>query len=189
MENNLKTHSSLTEAQERFLKSFLAHAQKNDVGKQFDLTRQGNKRYIKPGKVQIAVLPDKDLLELYRLGYILRYASPPSIVFTPKVIELKTKVEELPPQELQVFRVNIIQVYAWLIASLLAALFSLFLLWLTFQQILAKSISTTVASAILTMITSLLSGVFFKNYDKANERLKVQPIKTRQGKKTHPGSK
>jgi hypothetical protein len=190
--NDLRTYSSLTKEQERFLKAVLTHVQKKDLGKRFDLLHQGNKRYIKIGKVQINVnLSDHDLVDLSRLGYILRYASPPAIEFSLRIWEQdsKPKVEELSSPELQVFRINILQVYAWLVASLLAALFSLFLLWLTFQQILDKSISTTVASAILTMITSLLTGVFFKNYDKANDRLKAQSAKTGKDKNEYTGSK
>jgi hypothetical protein len=184
MDNNSQALLSINDTQERFLNSFLSHARKNDFDKKIDLIHQGTKRYLKLGKTRILVnLSDKDLRELHRLGYIVIYSSPPSILFLHKITELKPKALEVSSSQRQVFRVNLIQVYAWLIASLLAALFALFLLWLTFQQILAKSISTTVASAILTMVTSLLSGVFFKNYDKANDRLKVQSTKDIQDKK------
>jgi hypothetical protein len=164
---------SLTKAQKSFLRSVRAHKRELIVNRKFLVAHFGNIRYAKLDNIQILVkLNDKDLLGLARLGYLKRYANPPALVFTDRVFEGQKAIRDPKAPSAQIFRANLIQVYAWLGASLLAALFALFLLWLTFQQVLDKNISTGVASALSTMISSLLSGVFFKNYDKANDRLK-----------------
>jgi hypothetical protein len=70
---------------------------------------------------------------------------------------------------------DMIQVYAWLIASLIAALFFLFLLWLTVQQALQQHFSASVAAAIVDLISGSLTVVFFNNWNKANQHLSVNP--------------
>lgn len=181
----------LTPAQRQFLDTSYLHLRKDPalIGKKFSLKRLKNKKGCAQfGMTRIPIgLTDGDLFALARFGYLKVFADSKEIVFTRKLLELSgepkklpaaKKKSEPPSPEMQVFRINVIQVYAWLVTSLIAAIFSLFLLWLTIQQIIAGNLSTTVASAVSTLITSLLSGVFFKNYDKANDRLKntrVQP--------------
>jgi len=190
------TESPLTDAQALFIDTFHKCTKRDPyfTGKKFALKRLRSKKFALFGKVRIPInLADKDLFELAGWGYIQLFSSPPGIIFTPKALEhnkeeivkKKSKEKEAPPPEMQVFRINVIQVYAWLVASLFAASFSLFLLWLTFQQIVNGSISATVATAISTLVTSLLSGVFFKNYDKANERLKNTRVEFTKEESTH----
>jgi len=178
--------TQLTETQKRFLRTFLAQAGEHAIDKKFDLIRHGSRKYARWGQVDIAVnMSDEDLVALGRLGYLRVYTDPPAIAFTEKVLEEPTNKSEEGQEvsnkgqmlSLQVLRMDIIQVYAWLFASLLAAVFSLFLLWLTVQQALTQNISASIASAIMTAISSLLSGVFFRNYDKANEHLKYMRSK------------
>ncbi|MBM4432845.1 MAG: hypothetical protein FJ025_02450 [Chloroflexi bacterium] len=184
----MKTHEPhLSETQQAFLNTVLAHAGEQAFGKKFDLVQHGTKRYLRREQATIPVdLSDEDLMLLARLGYVQIYADPPAIVFArrlpekPAGIEKERKVSsgERVPLSHQIFRVDTIQVYAWLSVSLLAAVVSLILLWLTVQQALAQNISSTVLSAIMTAISSLLSAVFFRNYDKANDRLKYMRSKS-----------
>jgi xanthine/uracil/vitamin C permease (AzgA family) len=88
-----------------------------------------------------------------------------------KTEKVNAELDRTSPSS-QLLKVDIIQVYAWLVACLIAGLLSLFLVFLTVQQILAQNINTTVGAGITTLISSILSAIFFRNYDKANEQLK-----------------
>jgi hypothetical protein len=182
----METLPSLSKAQKTFLKSIRMYKREQIVDQKFLLSYIGNVRYAKSDRSRILLrLTDKDLLGLSKMGYLIRYADPPAIVFTSKIFEGQKVIQDPTAPSAQIFRANLIQVYVWLGASLLAAAFALFLLWLTFQYVVGKNLSTSVASALLTMISSLLTGVFFKNYDKANDRLKatrVKPLKSQSKK-------
>lgn len=174
--------SQLTETQMQFLRTFLTQAGENAIGKTFDLIRHENRKYARWRQIDIAVnMSDEDLCALARLGYLRLYLDPPAIVFTEKVakgpsneVEDRREISDIEetPARHKVLQMDIIQVYAWLIASLIAAMFSLYLLWLTIQQVLAQNISISIASGSTTVISSLLTALFFRNYDKANQHLK-----------------
>jgi hypothetical protein len=170
----------LSSVQHWLLSTFLAQAGEEAIGKHFHITRHGNKVNVKLGQVDIA-LADNELVALARLGYLQVFTDQPqSVVFTESVLKLREVTPEVkaPPAEStvspasQVLRVDIVQVYAWLAACLVAALFSLVLLWLTVREIFDQNLTTSMASGVMTLLSSLLSAVFFKNYDAANERLK-----------------
>jgi hypothetical protein len=169
----------LSQSQQRFLNVLLAEAGKEAVGKKFDLVNAGGQRYLQREQNVVPVmLSDTDLLHLSRSGYLNIYATttPVSIVFTELVLVNFT--EKGVPEESHnervsdaIVRMDMVQVYAWLIASLIAALFFLFLLWLTVQQALQQHFSASVAAAIVDLISGSLTVVFFNNWNKANQHL------------------
>ena len=177
---------SLTDPQRKFLNTFLLQAGAEAIGQRFDLVRHGHRKYIRRGEVEVALnMADKELMGLARAGYLQVSASPAAVILTQKILdalppqaemtERKPDVyqtEEAGSPNLRVLQVDIVQVYAWLIVSIIAALFCLFLLWWTVQNALEQNISESVLSGIMTAITGLVSAVFFRNYDKANEHLK-----------------
>jgi hypothetical protein len=174
-------NSLLTENHQRLFRTFLAQAGESALDKKFELIRHGNRKYARLNETEISMnLSDQEITALARLGYLQIYTNPPAIVFTPKILtELKKLDNQIKPASSpnlkpssQILKMDIIQVYAWLITSLIAAIFSLYLLWTTIQFALNNNVSESVFTGVITAVSGLLSAVFFRNYDKANGYLK-----------------
>jgi hypothetical protein len=179
----MSSDTQLTDNQRRWLSTFLAQFGEAAVGQKFKVVQHGNRRYARLGNEDIAInLTDDELVSLSRAGYVQVYASPAAIIFMPRVLEIAPSQVEAPavepvqgglePGRARVLALDIFQVYAWLGACLVVGLFSVYLLWLTIQQVLAQNLSASIASGLFTLISTFLTNVFFRNYDKANEHLK-----------------
>jgi hypothetical protein len=173
--------NKLTEPQNMFLQLFLTRFGENNIGEKLEIVRHGKRKYARIGREEIPLsISDDEIIQLAQYGYLEIYSTEPiHIAFTKltfektadKVEKGNFAVDRKSPLS-NVLTMDIIQVYAWLGACLIAGLLSLFLLFLTVQQIFAQNISVSIGSGITTLISSLLSVVFLKNYDKANDRLK-----------------
>jgi hypothetical protein len=180
---------SLSLSQQKLIETFRVSAGADYIGKMFTLGRQGENlqrfSYITQTdkiKVEFTVhISDSDIFGLAQQGYLLVYTNPPSINFTEKMLEKQSSDANTPrppnysiptDPHSQVLTVDIIQIKAWLIASLIAAAISMLLLVLAIQQLLNQNIPIGIVSGLSTIATGFTTSIFFKNYDKANERVK-----------------
>lgn len=140
------------------------------------LIRQGRHQYAKGDHAEFPVqCSDQDLLALARMGYIELYSSPPSIVPTSLVWRpLPTNQSKgcLAQDAADVLKLDIRQVHAWLLASIAAAVCALLLLALTVIQVLSGNASAGSAATAGSLISSVLTLGFFRQYDRANQRLR-----------------
>lgn len=173
----------LLPSQQKLIEIFLTNAGKEYIGKTFVLSRQGKDKikYFSCNKIGFSLdISDSELLSLAQQGYLQIYTDHPSVIFTEKSLEKtspETEVLSLPDNtsmepHLQILKVDIIQVYAWLIASLVASAVSLFLLLIVIQQVLNRNLAIGIVSGLFTIASGFVTTIFFKNYDKANGRLK-----------------
>jgi len=171
--------NQLTSAQKTCIVMVSAWIDEDMIGKKIDLVWEKDRKCARLGKKEISInLRDSELLQLASLGYVELYLSsaPKSIVFKKTILPVKTN--EKGPNDPQaplpdkVMDVDINQLYVWLIACVVFAIVAVILLVVTINAILDQRISTSVASGIISLVTSIASIVFFKNYDKANDRLK-----------------
>jgi hypothetical protein len=176
-------HQSLLDSQKRLLESFRANAGKNYVGERFGFSQQAKSKskYFSCKGVGFAVdISDSDLLSLAQQGYISVFADHPSIVFTHKAHEeLRTEAEAtrrpesaLPSPQDKLFKADLLQIYAWSLVCLLAASAALVLLVVTALQVLNGNVTIGILSGMATIIPVFLTRVFFRQYEKANERLR-----------------
>jgi hypothetical protein len=174
-------HLILSNSQQDLIREFLSKAGSEYVDELFALTRRGNKRrYFSCGSIEIATsLSDEDLFDLAQQGLIEIRADPLSIKFLGKVQE--QTIENTPVMSKKgpnnepnhrVVQMDIIQVYAWLGVSIIAALFSLVLFGTAVQQVVNQNLPAGLLAGISTPFAGFLTVVFFRNYDKANERLR-----------------
>lgn len=183
VETSTNPKNQLLSSQQKLIEIFLANAGKEFVGKNFILSWQGKDKikYFSCNQIGFSLnISDTDLLLLAQQGYLQVYVNPPSVIFTEKALE-KTSLEtdilllsdndSIEPQ-MQILKVDIIQVYAWLVASLVASAISLSLLLIVIQQLLNKNLTIGILSSVSTIASGFVATIFFKNYDKANERLK-----------------
>jgi hypothetical protein len=174
----------LSISQQRLIDTYLANAGTEYIGRKFTLTRRAknNITCFTSGKVEFGLeISDIDLLTLAQLGYAQTYVNPPAISFTAKILvkpdtekdSTSTTADNRPAEpHMQVLKVDIIQIYAWLIASLIAAGLSLILLVIAIRQVLNQNIPVGILSGLSTIASGFVTTIFFKNLDKANERLK-----------------
>jgi hypothetical protein len=180
-ERFMAENSQLTSAQRTFIATVSARIiDEEATDKKFDLIWENDRKCARLENIEIPInLTDSELLNLASLGYTEMYLSstPKSIVFKKSILQQKTDMEDPDDNKKQalttrVLDVDIIQVYVWLGACLVFAIIALILLVVTIDGLIAHRISTTVASGIITIVTTIASAIFFRNYDKSNDRLK-----------------
>lgn len=154
-----------------------AHAAGSGPSQRYTLVRHGSDTYARGDGDEFPLqCTDRDLLDLARHGYIKLYTAPPAVVLLPDTEETATHGPAdrsvAGDADGPVVRLDIVQVYAWLAASLVGGLFALGLLTFTVVEIVLGRAPLGVASTVAGAISSVLTVAFFRQYDQSNARLR-----------------
>lgn len=89
--SNHGSMSQLSPSQLELLNTFLANVYKEGITQKFHITTVGSKKQLMYSDYVIEVeISDNEIMGLARLGYVQVYASENTLMFTNKVLELKT---------------------------------------------------------------------------------------------------
>lgn len=179
----MEPRNQLLLSQQKLVDTFLACAGKEYIGKTFLLNERGKDKikHFSCDRVGFSLdISDSELFSLARHGYLQIHTDPPAVIFTEKTLErIITKADLSSPSEtmlgetdLQILKVDMFQLYAWFVLSLLASVVSLYLLIMAIQQVLNSNLTIGILSGLSTVASGFVTTLFYKNYDKANERLK-----------------
>lgn len=175
----------LSRSQERFLQDVRTDLGREVAEQRFILTNSGNRKSLRWKDKQITCpLSDTELFDLHRLEYISVYPGPEnshsSIEFHASIWDYTAEETPQKPghdtareqRTNDTHRVLIIQVYSWLVASILAAFCFLGIFLFAALQALRGNIAVAVASAIMDVISALATSLFFQQWRHANEWLR-----------------
>jgi hypothetical protein len=170
--------NQLSSAQKTFIALVSTWIDPQAIGRKLNLIWEKDRKCARLGDNELAInLTDNELLDLASLGYLELYlsSSPQAIIFKEPIFRRETGQKQSGEPHVsskKIVEMDIRQVYVWLGASVVFAMIAIILLVITINALLANKITSTVASGIITLVTTIAAAVFFRNYDKANERLK-----------------
>ncbi len=151
------------------------------MGERFTFNQQGKTKHFSCKRVGFTLdISDLELLELAQQRFLRVYANPPAIVFTEKTLgkpgseaEATIRPErQTPGPQDKLFQADLFQLYAWLVVCVIAVAASLSLIIVATLQVLNNNVTIGILSGLATIIPAYVTKICFRNYEKANERLR-----------------